>query len=71
MFVFSWLPINRCITLETKEQGGAVLETDVKEMRGMIKMLGNKILEMENGQNDVLDLLNGLDQKLNPQNSAV
>ena len=62
--------MNRCITLETKEEGGAVLETDVKEMRGMINTLQIAVTEMETKQNDVLDVLNSLDQKLGPKASV-
>ena len=62
--------MNRCITLETKEEGGAVLETDVKEMRGMINTLQIAVTEMETKQNDVLDVLNSLDQKLGPNTSS-
>ena len=62
--------MNRCITLETKEEGGAVLEMDVKEMRGMINTLQISVTEMETKQNDVLDVLNSLDQKLGPKASV-
>ena len=62
--------MNRCITLETKEEGGAVLETDVKEVRGMINTLQIAVMEMETKQNDVLDVLNSLDQKLGPNTSS-
>ena len=62
--------MNRCITLETKEEGGAVLEMDVKEMRGMINTLQISVTEMETKQNDVLDVLNSLDQKLGPNTSS-
>ena len=62
--------MNRCITLETKEEGGAVLETDVKEVRGMINTLQIAVTEMETKQNDVLDVLNSLDQKLGPNTSS-
>ena len=70
LVAFSWLPMNRCITLETKEEGGAVLEMDVKEMRGMINTLQISVTEMETKQNGVLDVLNSLDQKLGPNTSS-
>ena len=47
-----------------------MLETDVKEVRGMINTLQIAVMEMETKQNDVLDVLNSLDQKLGPNTSS-
>ena len=47
-----------------------MLETDVKEMRGMINTLQIAVTEMETKQNGVLDVLNSLDQKLGPNTSS-
>ena len=47
-----------------------MLETDVQEVRGMINTLQIAVMEMETKQNDVLDVLNSLDQKLGPKASV-
>jgi hypothetical protein len=52
-----WLPNQRCLTLESMEEGSAKLENSVQEMQGAIKEVQSKLSEIEMGQSDLRAVL--------------
>lgn len=52
-----WLPNQRCLTLESMEEGSAALEKNMQEMHTMVNEIRTKLSELDQGQSDLHDTL--------------